>query len=313
MERLKQYVVVHFEAMIVFALILAAELITFYAPSKLIFLNFFYLPVLVAGYYLGKRSAITTGLAAICLTTLFFLTWPSFATNTGSMSFSFGLAVWAFFLLLAAVLIGTLYEQRELQIGNLKVAYVGILEILSKYLDSYDRYTQGHSVRVAKYATEIAIALAMPRAEVENVRVAGLLHDIGKVDVSIDLIRKSVKLSQDERQVVDEHSDRGAKLLGLVGVVLEEAIPLVQSHHADYRLELENPGTIPLGARVIAVADTYDAMITDRPYRKALPPWEAITEIEKGVGSKFDPAVVDAFKRVLESNPELEMLAPSFA
>lgn len=313
MQHLKRYFTLHFEAGIVFVLILAAELITFYAPSKLIFLNFFYLPVLIAGYYLGKRSAIATGLAAVCLTTLFFLTWPSFATNTGTTNFTFGLATWAFFLLLAAALVGTLYDQKEIQVGNLKVAYVGILEILSKYLDSYDRYTQGHSVRVARYATEIAIALGMPRTEVENVRVAGLLHDIGKVDVSIDLIKKSVKLSKDEKQVVDEHSDRGAKLLGLVGVVLEEAIPIVQSHHADYMMELENPGTIPLGARVIAVADTYDAMITDRPYRKALPPWEALAELEKGAGSKFDPVVVDAFKRVLDSNPDMELVAPAFA
>lgn len=313
MERLKQYVSTHFEAMIVFALILAAELITFYAPSKLIFLNFFYLPVLVAGYYLGKRSAIATSLAAICLTTLFFIAWPSLISGPGTISYSFGLAVWAFFLMLAALLVGTLYEQRELQVVNLKIAYVGILEILSKYLDSYDRYTQGHSVRVARYATEIAIALGMPRTEVENVRVAGLLHDIGKVDVSLDLISKSVKLSKDEKQVIDEHSDKGAKLLGLVGVVLEEAIPLVQTHHSDYRLELENPGTVPMGARVIAVADTYDAMITDRPYRKALPPWEAMAEIEKGAGTKFDPKVVDAFKRVLEGNPEMELASPAFA
>ena len=303
MKVIKSFIFDHFELLLVFFMICAAEIVNFYLLSKISFLNFYYFPVLLAGYYVGKRHAIATSLASVFLIALFFLIWPEYMTGSGTIRDTVvDLSVWAFFLILAGYLIGTLYEQKEKKVDELKLAYVGILEILSKYLESYDRYTKGHSVRVSKLATEIAISLHLPRNTIENIRVGSLLHDIGKVDVSIDLIQKSADLTQTEKELINEHSSKGAELLGLVGNVLKEAIPLVQAHHYSY-LDAE-VGEVPMGARIIAVADSYDALVTDRPYRAAVTPWQAIAEINKESGKKFDPQVVDALKNVLTETSE---------
>ncbi len=307
MRTIKTFIFDHFELLLVFFMICAAEIVNFYLLSKISFLNFYYLPVLLAGYYVGKRHAIATSLASVFLIALFFMIWPDYMTGSGTVRETIvDLSVWAFFLILAGYLIGTLYEQKEKKVDELKLAYVGILEILAKYLESYDRYTKGHSVRVSKLATEIAISLRLPRNTIENIRVGGLLHDIGKVDVSIDLIQKSADLTKDEKELINKHSDKGAELLGLVGNVLQEAIPLVQAHHHAY-LD-PKVGEVPMGARIIAVADSYDALVTDRPYRAAVPTWQAIAEIQNESGKKFDPKVVVALKQVLTDSGENEMI-----
>ena len=310
MKTFKNFIFNHFELLLIFSLVLGAEVINFYLMSKLSFLNFFYLPVLLAGYYLGKRSALTTSVASVFLITLFFLVWPDYMTGQRFvLDTLLDLAVWAFFLLLAGLLIGTLYEQKQNKVEQLKLAYVGILEILSKYLDSYDRHTQGHSVRVSRLATEIAIYLNLPRQTVENIRVAGLLHDIGKADISLDVLQKSAKLSKQEKDLIDSHSDNGAKILGLVGDVLQESIPIVKAHHKNYlSKDIEN---VPMEARIISVADAYDAMVSDRPYRQAKTPWQAMEEIEKETGKKFDPAVVEALKAIITKIAEDPIGVPS--
>ena len=138
------------------------------------------------------------------------------------------------FLILASAAVGTLYELNEHKFQDLRNAYVGILEILSKYLESTDRYTKGHSVRVAELAMETAIALDLHRSEVENIRVAGLLHDIGKIEVSGEVLRKAAELNEEEREIMDEHAVKGARILASVGNVLKEVVPIVLAHHKNF-------------------------------------------------------------------------------
>src|SRR5208283_1238094 len=203
---------------------------------------------------------------------------------------------------LPAIVVGHLHEKNEKQIVQLKSAYMGILEILSKYLESADKYTQGHSVRVSHYATEIAEAMTLEPHEIENIKVAALLHDIGKVDISTELIGKAASLSSEEMNIIASHSERGARILSSVSSVLSEAIPLVLAHHQyfdhdDHKGSLE--GEVQLGAHILAVADSYDAMTTDRPYRSGMQPWKAIEELERGTGTQFNPEVVAYFKKML--------------
>jgi putative nucleotidyltransferase with HDIG domain len=218
------------------------------------------------------------------------------------------LSSWGGFLTLTSIAVGTLYEQNERRLRDLKNAYIGVLEILSKYLESTDRYTKGHSVRVSELAMEIGIAMELPRNEVETIRVAGLLHDIGKIDVSGDILRKAADLSSEERELMDQHTIKGAYLLTSVGSVLKEVVPIVVSHHKYFMSDTENIGNgttnIPLGARIIAVADAFDAMTTDRPYRKGMPPWQALEEILKNAGKQFDPRVVAASKLIISRKME---------
>jgi putative nucleotidyltransferase with HDIG domain len=309
MERFKQLIVVHLEKILVGVILVAALSGTFFIEEKTIVLNFYYLPVLLAGYFLGRRTGLSVAVFSILAVVICTLLFPqSFFHDNELLQGLVKLMSWGGFLILASITVGTLYEQNEHRLQDLKSAYVGILEILSKYLESTDRYTKGHSVRVAELAMEISIALGLPRGEVENIRVAGLLHDIGKIEISGEILRKAAALSSEERELLDSHTVKGAYILSSVGTVLKEVVPIVVSHHKYFMGGFEdqenNVNKMPLGARIVAVADAFDAMTTDRPYRKGILPWAALEEIINKAGKQFDPEVVEAFKRVMSEKME---------
>jgi len=308
MERFKQFILRHFEKILVAVILVAALVGTYVVQEKFIILNFYYLPVLTAGYFLGRRMGVLAAVFSILAVLICVLVFPMrFLDGNEILTGLPQLSSWGGFLILVSFTVGTLYEKNEQRVKELKNAYIGVLEILSKYLESTDRYTKGHSVRVSELAMEIAIAMGLPRSEVENIRVSGLLHDIGKIEISGEILSKAAELSTEEKELMNEHTVKGAYILTAVGSVLKEVVPIVVAHHQYFADTFENNvGThkIPLGARVIAVADAYDAMTTDRPYRKGMPPWEAFQEILAKTSKQFDPGVVDAFKRVVSEKLE---------
>jgi putative nucleotidyltransferase with HDIG domain len=307
MERFKQYFFKNFESIIIFAILLSAFLGTYFLDDPSIVLYFYYLPVLVASYFLGRRMGLLTAILSIVLVLVCALLFPFRFFNQETLLQDISrLSSWGGFLILASVTVGSLYEKNERRIQDLKNAYVGIVEILSKYLESTDKYTKGHSVRVSELAMEVAIAMDLHRADVENLRVAGLLHDIGKIEISGQVLRKAANLTTEERDQINTHAEKGARILSSVGSVLKDVVPIVMAHH-EYFSSRDNredrnskEAEIPLGARVLAVADSFDAMITDRPYRKGMTPWQAREEITVNSGKQFDPRVVEAFKRVID-------------
>lgn len=309
MEKIKTFIVEHLEKILVLGLTGIILITNYFISQKLAFLNFYYLPVLVAGYFLGKKFAISTSLFSVGLVVFLVVLYPSsYHIQSTNLQLALDLVIWGGFLFLAATVVGTLYEQKENKIQELKKAYVGVIEILSKYLESSDRYTKGHSLRVADYATEIARAMELSKSDVENIRVASLLHDIGKIEISSELITKAASLTKEEKRIVETHVKKGAEILGSVGTVLKESIPIVLSHHKFFienKEEEKRFSTLPLGARVLAVADSFDAMVTDRPYRAGKPIWQAMDELEKESGIQFDPEVVEAFKKVLADKVEV--------
>jgi putative nucleotidyltransferase with HDIG domain len=309
MDEFKQFILRQFEKILVSIILIAAFIGTYLLEEKFIILNFYYLPVIVSGYFLGRRFGVLAAVFSILAVVISAMMFPErFFSSRDILKGVVQLSSWGGFLILASVAVGTLYERNEQKLKELKNAYVGILEILSKYLESTDRYTKGHSVRVAELAMEIGMAMELPRSEVENIRVAGLLHDIGKIEVSGEILRKAAALSSEEKELMDLHTVKGAYILSAVGGVLKEVVPIVVAHHKYFidTLEATDKDTlkIPLGARVIAVADAFDAMTTDRPYRKAMQPWEAFEEIVAKAGKQFDPKVVEAFKRVVSEKIE---------
>ena len=305
LQRLKLFLIRHFEKILVLLILHIIVFIVYLAPYKIGFLNFFYLPIIIAGYYLGKRMAVLTAFLCILLLVISVLLFPSFffTSDTNNIYVIVSLAAWSSFLILTSAALGYLYEEKEKRIKELKEAYIGILEILSKYLESADRYTQGHSIRVSHFAEDIAQVMRLKSDEIENIKTAALLHDIGKMEISMDIVTKAAVLSSEEKELMDTHSEKGAKILATVGSVLKDAVPIVLSHHKYYfekkSSSPEEREKIPLGAEIIAVADAYDAMISDRPYRAGMQPWKAFAEIEKESGKQFRPDVVKAFKEGL--------------
>jgi HD-GYP domain-containing protein (c-di-GMP phosphodiesterase class II) len=158
----------------------------------------------------------------------------------------------------------------------------------------------GHARRVARWAQRTAIALDLSAEAVERVGIAGVLHDIGKVDVSPAVLEKPGPLDETEREHVRRHPLIGARLLA--GTPFAEAAPIVIAHHEQpdgrgYPLGLCG-NEIPFEACIVSVADAYDAMRSDRCYRRALPLAEARAELVRGSGTQFHPGVVDAFLAV---------------
>jgi putative nucleotidyltransferase with HDIG domain len=151
---------------------------------------------------------------------------------------------------------------------------------------------------VSVYAARIAAHLSLPFEQIEDVRAAALLHDIGKLDISRDLLYKAARLTRDEYEEIQQHVTKGVAILETVGGSLRRVIPIVLAHHDKFNgsgYHSTQGDAIPIEARIISVADVYDSLTSDRPYRKAMSPYDAKDIILKGRSTDFDPRVVDAF------------------
>jgi len=186
------------------------------------------------------------------------------------------------------------------------------IQALQSAIAAKDAYTEGHLRRVSTYALEVGRRLGLSGRELELLELASLLHDVGKIGIPERILMKPGVLDGDEVRRMQDHPEIGARILEDVDG-LAEAAPLVRYHQErwDGARSGEYPGYphglagegIPLGARIIAVVDAYDAMTSDRPYRPAKPSSAAIAELRRESGHQFDPTVVEAFLGVLDQRP----------
>lgn len=187
---------------------------------------------------------------------------------------------------------------------NLKKMLVGVIFSFSAAIEAKDPYTEGHSSRVAEYAIAIGTQIGMRGAALEELRNAGLIHDIGKIGISEAIICKKDKLSAGEWQEMKQHPLYGENIASPIPF-LAAALPGVRWHHERYDGDGYPDGiskdSIPLMARILSVADAFDAITSKRPYRDPRSPHEALEEIRKHSGSQFDPRVVRAFEKAFGS------------
>jgi putative nucleotidyltransferase with HDIG domain len=203
---------------------------------------------------------------------------------------------------LLLVLVPIFFVRHELhQNLELQQANRDLLELMVKSIEARDPYTSGHSVRVASYAKALARSLGLSAREIEQIETAALLHDVGKIYEEYGpLLRKQGKLTEEERRLMHSHPVRSAELVATISSLRGNVERAVRAHHeffdgSGYPDGLAG-GEIPIGARIVMVADTADAMMTDRPYRKALTYERVIEEFELYAGAQFDPEVVRAFR-----------------
>jgi putative nucleotidyltransferase with HDIG domain len=192
---------------------------------------------------------------------------------------------------------------------ELRDAYVQTIGALANAVDAKDAYTRGHSERVGVYSSKIAREMGHKKEFIERVYIAGLLHDVGKIGVRDAVITKPDRLNAEEYEEIKQHPEIGAKILEPVDF-LGDVAPCVRHHHEwfdgssrGYPSQLRGE-MIPLPSRMILVADTVEAMTSDRPYRKALPLEAVFSELDKYSGSQFDPTCVQAFMRLIEREGE---------
>jgi response regulator RpfG family c-di-GMP phosphodiesterase len=191
---------------------------------------------------------------------------------------------------------------------NFKQTIIGFAHAL----EESDRYTRGHSERVAMYARLIAIGLGLPEPEIDTVVKVGLMHDVGKIGIRNDKLNKPGKLTPEELGMFRSHPAKGKRILEPIPF-MRDIVPGCYCHHeawdgSGYPQGLMADG-IPLIGRIVAIADAYDAMTSDRAYRKALPHEIACGELERCVGSQFDPQIVPLFLVQIEEFRKLEAAA----
>jgi putative nucleotidyltransferase with HDIG domain len=223
--------------------------------------------------------------------------------------------VWGGTLMVIAHAMGTLYEKKEARVRELREAnkesrdtYKGVM-VLLRQMTTHDKYIHDHSFRVAYYAATIAKTMGFDEERIDIVRDASLLHDIGKMEISRELLYKKAPLTQSEYEQIQKHAEKGAQVIEPVGRPLRRIIPIILAHHDKFDGSGYRPTQgeqIPLEARVISVANVYDSMTSEHPYRKAMSPPDAKETITRGSGTDFDPAVVEAFLKAYQSG-ELEI------
>jgi len=199
----------------------------------------------------------------------------------------------------------TLHEELTHAYSNLKSSFVETIEALRLAVDAKDVYTRGHSDRVAMFSQLIGRKIGLGRDELEELRVAGLFHDIGKIGISDDILLKNTKLTKEEFAEIRKHPSKGALILSAVSA-FEKIKMIVCSHHeyvdgSGYPDGLKGD-EIPLGARIISIADAYDAMSFDRHYRSKRSQDAALEQLVNGRDKQFDRAIVDCFISIVEEN-----------
>jgi putative nucleotidyltransferase with HDIG domain len=299
---LQQFAEVNRELWLVLSLFVIAALCNFLIANRGMLLSFYTFPTLFSAYCYGRRHATMTALASVLLVVLVTMLNPKMFEHGGDVLSTqkwFDICVWGGSLIVTAFAMGTLYDRNAARMAELRETYHGVLMILRHFI-SKDKYTQNHSYRVSIYAAALAVEMGFDADRVEDVRAAALLHDIGKLDISREILYKAARLTSTEFDQMREHVARGVNILEPVGGSLRRVLPIILSHHDKFDGSgySDKAGEqIPLEARILAVADAYDAITSDRPYRKGSTPYEAREILERGAGHEFDPDVISAFLR----------------
>lgn len=194
-------------------------------------------------------------------------------------------------------------EALELSYQKLNYSYKCTILTLSSAVDARDPYTAGHSKRVTESSLKIGVNMGFDEDQLNKLELAALFHDIGKLGIPDTILLKPGKLTNEEFEYIKKHPAIGVKILYNIDY-LNDIQPMILHHHEKYTGNGYPEGIsgpdIPIESRIIAVADSYDAMTTDRPYRKALSHADAMKEIIKCKGAQFDPNVTDAFVSLFE-------------
>jgi HD-GYP domain-containing protein (c-di-GMP phosphodiesterase class II) len=196
-------------------------------------------------------------------------------------------------------------DQIERYIGDLQKSaqenrelFIGTVKGLAAAIDGKDPYTRGHSERVSRFSIAIAQRMGLPDDEIEKIRISALLHDVGKIGIDDNILKKPAALTDEEYEVMKKHPQKGYKIMSQIPA-MKEFLPGMYMHHEMVNGKGYTQGLkgdeIPLMGKIVAVADTFDAMTTDRPYQKAMKFEDAVDRIETFVNTRYDPEVVAAF------------------
>jgi hypothetical protein len=312
MRKIKEFILKHFEVSLIVLILAGILSIAFLVHYKFSFLNFFFLPVILSGYFLGRQRAVLTAIFCILLMVLYLLfTNLLFNTDAGlSLDSVINLVTWGCFLILTGAIIGTVSGQRESKIRNLRRAYVGSLEILLKYMEVADD-AKPRSLRTALLAGKMAEAAGLERREVENIKSASLLYEAGDLQSSLPFFHEVIDFMALEAGPSDSHlCDREKVMLQSTASLLKEVEPILYNYFLHYvqeaRILDKDLDQIPIGSSLIALADIYDRLANNVPLLQEVEEYKSRAGLEKLAGRAFPHVAIYALQDATSSplNPE---------
>lgn len=293
-----------FEVMLIVVTLGMTYLLYRMGGYKMVALNLFFLPIVLSGYYLGRTSAGI--LALFCTLSVSIATTldsTGFASYSNPVMVGLALTVWAAVLGLTAILVGTLCDERAAKIDELHEAYVGVVEVLSKYLQSGNPKLKARSVRIAELCQLAAEEIGLSRKQIDDIRVGALLHDLGNVEITTKLISKAVDTLEADPGRSDKHTFLGMDLVHSLGGVLHGAVPLLlnQDDPARDGLAMEDElgcQEVPLGARIIRAVRAYDALTVGELGEAKCSSERALLELRRAPSGEYDDEVLNAIERM---------------
>jgi len=294
-------IVRHLEPIVVATIFLGVLVTNSLVVQRTALLNFYYLPVLVTGLFLGLRASLSASLLSVGFVALFQAIEPTRSSLGATTAETWStIALWGCFLVLTSLVVGVLQERNRDRHAQLRQAYLGTLEILTKYLEANGEVVLGHSTRVSRLAEDLARRMSLSEDQVENCRVAGLLHDVGRVQIASDLQNRA-GLTEGEREALEPYAQRGARMIDALGDMFREVVPIIEYHQDPYAEDGRVNTDVPLEAHIVAAADAFDQIVSGGPRRAGSPARVAIAELEKWSGTQYSPKVVATVKHLMPS------------
>jgi HD-GYP domain-containing protein (c-di-GMP phosphodiesterase class II) len=276
----------------------------------MVILNLFFLPVVLAGFFLGRyRAGILALFCVLCASVATILRLNDVTMGASPLVIAMAVAVWGAVLGLAALLVGTLSDDRTSKLKELHEAYVGVVQVLSHYLQSANPGLRAQSTRVAELSQDLAAEMNLSPRQIDDIRVASLLYDMGNIEITTRVIRKAVDNFEDRMPETNQHTFHGMDLMLSLGSVLRGAIPLLlnQEQSASERQlvgESGAPVEIPIGARIIMAARDYHNLSLQQPDGSHLTSAEIVSEMRQNRNGNYDSQVLNSLERAILRKPE---------
>ena len=276
---------------------------------KLIVLNLYFLPVVLAAIFLGRyRAGVLALLSVILASVAIAADLGDAVSRTSPVMVLLSVTAWGAILGLTTLLVGTLSDERSAKIVELHEAYVGVVEVLSRYLQSANPRLKDRSKRVAELSHRVAVQLRLSEKEIDDLRVAALLHGMEHLEITAKVIRKAVGDLGSEGPTQGEHTFHGTDLVHSLGSVLSGAFPLLLNQTDEHDLVatlegLSHPAETPMGAKIIRTVRAYDQLMTGRDADKIGDRRRAIQQLRADIDAAHHPAVLHALEQVVADDP----------
>ncbi|MES2792655.1 MAG: hypothetical protein V4719_23790 [Planctomycetota bacterium] len=283
---------------------------------KMVVLNLFFLPVLLGAFFLGRyRAGVLALLSVILVTIVAAQDFSQFAAFRSPLMSALAITIWGGVLGLSTILAGTLSDERSTQMTELHEAYIGVIEVLSKYLHSVHPQLQDRPVRVADLSQGIGEQLRLSAREIDDIRVAAVLLEMNHIEITARVVRKAIGNMEGENSKSIECTFNGADLVQSLGGVISGALPLLRrlddsDHGIETELAVDDSSSPPIGTQIIRTARVYDRLIFGGgtvPLRDSA---SVLGELKRGLHGSYLPTVLQALEQALLSGDAASQIRP---